>query len=105
MFFGRVGGEKSGCAGLRNTVAVLASRKFPARLQKSKVLHGNGLCEWSVVVLAFPDLHPVAHQPVITNQLEIPLCSQTFLSALCSLIFFDFCDLEKMLTKALKAWG
>lgn len=47
-------------------------------------------------------LHPGAHQPIITSQLGIHSCLQTFL--LCVLIFIDFFDLGKNLIEALKAW-
>lgn len=44
---------------------------------------------------------PASHHQPVRN----PFILQTFLSALCVLIFIDFFDLEEMLTKALKAWG
>lgn len=35
-----------------------------------------------------------------SHQLGIHLCSQTFFSILCILVFVDFCDLEKMLIES-----
>lgn len=90
------------CAVLKNAVMVLAAfRKHPAKLEKSKTLYDHVSFEWSVVLfeLAILTLTPPSCSSPASYQLGIHLCSQTFLSALCIMIFTDFCDLEKMLTK------
>lgn len=109
MYFGKEWGEENGCADLRNTAWSLLSENSQLDFRNLKwfvimvFLNGLWRClNWQSSSLS---LHPGAHQPVITSHLGIHLCLQTFLSALCVLIFIDFFDLEEMLTKALKAWG